>query len=53
MTITIALSTLILILFVVWLALSILRGETAATQFWWNLLIAIAVLVTFGRPLLA
>lgn len=48
MTIAIALPVLLLIAFLVWLVLSIVRAEVGATDFWWKLLIGIAVLATFG-----
>jgi hypothetical protein len=48
MSISIALPVLLLIIFLVWLVLALVRGEAAATDFWWKLLIGVAVLATFG-----
>jgi len=48
MSFSIALSTLILVIFLVWLVLTLIRGEANRTAFWWELLIAVAVLAYFG-----
>ena len=52
MTFSIAASTLLVLIFLVWLILTLVRNEASATQFWWNLLVAVAILVTFGPRLL-
>ncbi len=48
MSISIAFPVLIFIVFLAWLILSLIRDDVKASQFWWNLLIALAVLATFG-----
>ena len=48
MTFTIAASLLITLVFLVWLIISIIRAEVRATDFWWKLLLAFAVLFTYG-----
>lgn len=48
MSFTIALSTLLLVVFLVWLVLTLVRGEANRTAFWWELLLALAVLAAFS-----
>jgi uncharacterized membrane protein YhaH (DUF805 family) len=48
MTISIALPILLLVVFLIWLVLSIVRNEASATKFWWELLVGLAILGTFG-----
>lgn len=48
MSISIALPLLLLIIFLVWLVLCIVRAEVSGSDFWWKLLIGVAVLATFG-----
>lgn len=48
MSFSVGFGTLILIIFLVWLVLSLVRGEARATQFWFHLLVSLAILATFG-----
>lgn len=48
MSFTIALSTLLLVVFLVWLVLTLVRGEANRTAFWWEILLALAVLAVLA-----
>lgn len=44
----ISLAVLVTVVFLVWLILSLVRGEAKNSDFWWKLLVAVVILFTYG-----